>query len=87
MTHTIHSMGAAMINEKALLKNVSGGNVSTYADLIDEDEIRGEDKVYSFDGIKGQSSTRVKTLQPARISQNQSRISQDQSRISQSKHR
>ena len=50
-THKIHSMGAAMINEKEFLKNVSGGNVSTYADIIDEDEIRGEDKVYSFDGI------------------------------------
>ena len=39
-------VGAAMINEKVFLKNINGGNVSTYADIIEEEEIRGEDRVY-----------------------------------------
>jgi hypothetical protein len=53
-THKIHSMGAAMIDEKSFLKNINGGEVNAYADLIEEKEIRGEDDVYSFDGqIRG----------------------------------
>ena len=44
--------------------------MSTYADIIDEDEIRGEDKVYSFDGIDQRpvvdSSTEVSASHPGR---------------------
>ena len=39
-----------MINEKSFLKNINGGEVSAYADIIEEKEIRGEEDVYSFDG-------------------------------------
>ena len=77
-THKIHSMGAAMINEKAVLKKINGGNVSTYADIIEEEEIRGEDRVYSFDG-KDHGPV-VDSNEDASASQNQSEPIENQSK-------
>jgi hypothetical protein len=75
-------MGAAMINEKAVLKKINGGNVSTYADIIEEEEIRGEDKVYSFDG-KDQGPV-VDSNEDRTASQNQSEPVENQSESVQS---
>ena len=56
-TGKIHSMGAAMIDEKQLLKNmpVSEGFENEFTDIVEE--VRGSDYVFSHDGEVSASVT------------------------------